>query len=416
MGASTSTNNRGVSALAASLVKIFLGIQPDTSLSFIIGSRDTKPQKIVFPDRELMIPTVNYRLSPKAPLQEHLFFILGLALLQWCIPIKSVREKLINLNQVLLEMYKADFIADIQGGDSFSDIYGLRGLILGTIPMFLALLLRKKLVLLPQTYGPYKHFLAKYLANLIIKNAYYAFSRDNDGVEYLKQIMGEQDTNSYSFCPDVAFMLDPVKPVSIRIEPQLIKTSQPIIGLNVNGLMYNGGYTRNNMFGLGVDYKKLVADIIKLFLNRNAKVLLIPHTYGNAGNVNSDPFACEDIITQLGNDSIYTLKGEYNQSEVKSIIGTCDFFIGSRMHACIAALSQGIPTIGVAYSKKFIGVFESVGAGDMVVDCRNIDAQNIIKKINDIFMERINNKKDDNKRIEIIRSTIHENFNSLLHK
>ena len=37
------------------------------------------------------------------------------------------------------------------------------------------------------------------------------------------------------------------------------------------------------------------------------------------------------------------------------------------MHACIAALSHGIPTTAVAYSKKFIGFFDSVGLGDYVM-------------------------------------------------
>ena len=61
---------------------------------------------------------------------------------------------------------------------------------------------------------------------------------------------------------------------------------------------------------------------------------------------------------------------EYDQHEIKGVIGMCDFFVGSRMHACIGALSQGIPCVGVAYSMKFRGVFESVGVADWVVDSR----------------------------------------------
>ena len=36
----------------------------------------------------------------------------------------------------------------------------------------------------------------------------------------------------------------------------------------------------------------------------------------------------------------------------------CRFFIGSRMHACIFALSSAVPTIGLAYQPKFFGLFE----------------------------------------------------------
>ncbi len=76
---------------------------------------------------------------------------------------------------------------------------------------------------------------------------------------------------------------------------------------------------------------------------------------------------------------------EYDQYEIKGVIGLCDFFIGSRMHACIAALSQRVPTIGVAYSKKFSGVFESIGLGDMVIDARFINVDQAINKILEFF-------------------------------
>ena len=48
------------------------------------------------------------------------------------------------------------------------------------------------------------------------------------------------------------------------------------------------------------------------------------------------------------------------------------------MHACIAALSQGIPAVGIAYSKKFLGVFETVGVQNMVVDARELSTDELV--------------------------------------
>jgi polysaccharide pyruvyl transferase WcaK-like protein len=47
------------------------------------------------------------------------------------------------------------------------------------------------------------------------------------------------------------------------------------------------------------------------------------------------------------------------------------------MHACIAALSQGVPTLGLAYSDKFAGVFETVGLRSCVADLRTLRAEEI---------------------------------------
>jgi polysaccharide pyruvyl transferase WcaK-like protein len=67
--------------------------------------------------------------------------------------------------------------------------------------------------------------------------------------------------------------------------------------------------------------------------------------------------------------------------EVKWLIGQCDWFCGTRMHACIAALSQGVPTLGIAYSDKTAGVFETVSMGDFVVDARQIGPDALSKRV-----------------------------------
>ena len=75
---------------------------------------------------------------------------------------------------------------------------------------------------------------------------------------------------------------------------------------------------------------------------------------------------------------MHRLRGDFDQSGVKHVIGQCDLFIGSRMHACIAALSQNVPTVGIAYSRKFAGVFETVGVADMVLEARELTQDSLI--------------------------------------
>jgi len=59
----------------------------------------------------------------------------------------------------------------IAGGDSFSDIYGLRRFIYVALPQILVLLLGKPLVLLPQTYGPLKGRCSRMIARFIFRRA-----------------------------------------------------------------------------------------------------------------------------------------------------------------------------------------------------------------------------------------------------
>jgi polysaccharide pyruvyl transferase WcaK-like protein len=156
--------------------------------------------------------------------------------------------------------------------------------------------------------------------------------------------------------------------------------------------MYHGGYTRANMFGLKLDYRRFLEDLVPALLaDESSRLLLVPHTFAAPERVESDPGASRELMAQLPaalRERVHLVTREYNQSEIKGIIGLCDFFIGSRMHACIGALSQGIPTIGVAYSRKFKGVFESIGVGDWVVHAQETEQAAALHQATRLFQRR----------------------------
>jgi colanic acid/amylovoran biosynthesis protein len=420
MGASFETGNRGVAALAASCVKNIIDKKPDCDISFLIGNRTSKFQQIKIGTQNVKIQVINYRLSPKSRIQEHLFYIVLLAFLYRIIPFISIRKNISISNPWIKALRDADFVGNIHGGDSFSDIYGIRRFIIYIIDDIIALLMGKKLVMLPQTYGPFNHFISKRIASYIMKHSYKLFSRDLQCIEFGDKML---DSNGFSpqikYCPDVAFTLDSVKLNSYQIEPPLVKLPNTlIVGLNVNGLMYNGGYNKQNMFGLKCDYKLFLVELVLRFMKETtASLLLIPHTFGLAGNINSDPDACRDLLKRFEDqfkNRIHMVSREYDQSEIKGIIGLCDFIIGSRMHACIAGLSQEVPTVGVAYSQKFQGVFESVGAGDMVIDGRFLSADEAVSRVFKCFQNRAKISSDLKNSVVDAKSQVKKTFDEIL--
>lgn len=391
MGAHIGIRNRGVSALGASVVRLLYGARPDVQIALLIVNRDSHTIKVRLDDQERELAVVNYRLSPRAKLGEQLWWIVLLALLYRCLPVEGWRRFLAASNRWVGAVARADAVLDIRGGDSFSDIYGVRGFVLGTLAVLSVIWIRGNIVLLPQTYGPYKSWLARSLARYILIRASTILSRDSAGLEVVRQLTRGRRTAT--LCPDVAFALEAVRPANPLIEPPLAaKTGRMLVGLNVNGLMFNGGYTRNNMFGLRLDYRAFLAQLLRGLLARpDIEVLLVPHTFSAPGRVESDNGACAEIASHLAPDlatRVHQVTEAYDQFHIKGVIGMCDFFIGSRMHACIAALSQGIPAIGVAYSKKFRGVFETVGAEDWIIDGRDMDADQAVQRVLELYAQR----------------------------
>lgn len=391
IGAKLNSGNMGVSALTASLISLIRSRQPDAEVTLLIGNQDSRPQCLqVASATYASVDVANYRLSPRARLPEHIFWILLLACVQRVLPGKA-REGIISSNPFLEAVHRADLIGDIRGGDSFSDIYGLGRLVIGSIPVVVAILLKKRIVQLPQTYGPFRSGLGRCIAKYILGRSQYILSRDKEGIAVVRSLIGE-GARKTEYCPDVALTLRTIMPYKAVIEPPLPEEPKClVIGLNINGLMYMGGYSRDNMFGLKMEYREFAAKVaLALLRYSDAHLLFVPHTFNVPSN---DTTACAEVIGALPEscrNRVHLVCGEYDQSEIKGIIGLCDFFVGSRMHACIAALSQGIPTAAIAYSRKFVGVFESVGMGSAVIDGRRVDADEAVRMVLSMYEGRDN--------------------------
>jgi len=188
-GCSLGTGNRGVSALTASLVKIFLEMYPNARFSLLIACTTSTPQKLKISDKNIELHVINYRLALKTKIREHLFFIFFLACLFRVIPFRSLKNRVIQTNRWLQTVMAADFIGDIRGGDSFSDIYGMRRFLLGSIPRIIPLILKKPFILLPQTYGPYNKALSRYIARYIFKKSKFIMSRDKESITTIKELL-----------------------------------------------------------------------------------------------------------------------------------------------------------------------------------------------------------------------------------
>jgi polysaccharide pyruvyl transferase WcaK-like protein len=419
LGAAFDTGNMGVSALAASFFTIVKNVKEDSEL-FLLAWRSAPGFHVLrINDFTCWVNIVNCRMSPRSDLQQHIFWILLLALAFRYIPLSWLRRRVLSASRWLRTIHEADFIGSIHGGDSFSDIYGLPRLIFGVLTDLSVLLMGKKLVLLPQTYGPYRTRVARCLARLVMKKSGAILARDAASLNTARGLLGSDfPSKPIALCPDVAFILPAVLPKPPQIEPPLPEGKAfPLIGLNVSGLLYHGGYSRNNMFGLKLDYRRLIEMTVLRFMETtSAHILLVPHTFAPAGDVESDPDACTAIQDRARADfsgRVHRVAAEYGPSELKGLISLCDFFIGSRMHACIGALSQGIATVGIAYSKKFAGVFDSVREGALVVDARALDLDTALSSVMQHFAGRQKFQEALSSRLLEIRREIPETLQSV---
>lgn len=417
LGTSLGATNMGVNALAAGTTKALLHRFHRAELFMLDYGKEKKSHVVEIDGRQVVVEVENIRFSKKVYLKNNIAMLLLLALIVRLVPFNRVRNRLITSNPSLKRLSDASIVTSIAGGDSFSDLYGMERFIYVSLPQLLALFMGKRLILLPQTIGPFKGLVARLVATYILQKAELVYSRDYQGVEDTNSLLGfGSSKDKIKFCYDVGFILDSVRPRNTDLQfYNRGETKRPVVGLNISGLLYMGGYSMKNMFGLKVDYKKFIPDLIEFVIGKNnANVILVPHVFGSKGE--SDSMVCEEVYSLLKeryDGRLLIANGEYNQSEIKYIIGLCDFFVGSRMHACIAALSQNIPTVSIAYSRKFIGVMETIGVAELVADPRTLEKEEILAVISSAFEQRTRFREHLETTMPRVKQTILNLFNEI---
>lgn len=265
------------------------------------------------------------------------------------------------------------FVLDIGGGDSFADIYGARRFWYQVLSKAVVIASGTPLILAPQTIGPFRSLWSRRVATAVMRRCALVVTRDAPSSRLVRNLDGRIPLLEAT---DVAFALNYV-PVE-RPDDGKIR-----VGVNVSGLLFAGGYSRDNDFGLLMDYREAMRTIIRRVAERPGvdvhlfSHVVIPDAY--SGVVEDDHHASMQLASEFG-DNVHVVPKYLDPSIVKGHIASMDFFCGSRMHACIAAFSAGVPTVPIAYSRKFSGVFGTIGY-DEVADPQHEDLETVVGKV-----------------------------------
>lgn len=373
LGASTDTGNLGVSALCLSILRGLAQRVPDADLTLFDNSRAIAQDAREFDGRTFRYTTSGLTDSRRIYRRDSL----------WNVRISS---RLGGAGNPVSEALRgADAVLDITGGDSFTDLYGVRRFRSGCVAKRLALEYSGGLVLMPQTYGPFLAAATRREAAEIVAAAAVVWARDAASFEVARELLGDRFDPARHRCGvDVAFRLGtsaPRTPLPGDLAAWLADgRDRPTVGLNVSGLTYVRAERAKRDYGLKSDYRAAIHGILDRLLSRtDARIVLVPHVLVPRGHFESDADACRAVLDHVGSRAAgrVLVAPDLDADEVKWVISRLDWFCGTRMHSTIAALSSGVPCAGLAYSVKTRGVFETCAQGDHVADLRSLDAAEV---------------------------------------
>jgi polysaccharide pyruvyl transferase WcaK-like protein len=381
LGAGFDTQNLGVEALAIGTIQIINTHYPDAQVELLEYGKTSQQYSIEINGCKIEINTLNIRFSNNITLKNHIIYLILCGIVVRMVP--AFRNRLRRWNPYYRAIDDCSAAFSIAGGDSFSDIYGLERYFYVTLPQLLMVIMKKPLHLLPQTFGPYRTWISRVATKYLLRKAESVHGRDQSSIARIKKLMRPK-SRDIGFCHDVAFGLRSEKMADTCCQADL--AGGPLIGFNVSGLLY---FRKANRFDLKCEYRQLVEMILDYFCGTlGRRVLLMPHVITTEEGSESDVRANAALMQRFGakyGNRLLSAEGITNAARAKAVIGRCDFFLGSRMHACIGALSQGIPAIGLAYSGKFAGLFATVGVESLALDMTQLAEAELIKRIASIY-------------------------------
>ncbi|MCW2620451.1 MAG: hypothetical protein JWL64_53 [Frankiales bacterium] len=242
---------------------------------------------------------------------------------------------------------------DIGEGDSFADIYGRRRLARVMGLRTVVQRLRIPVIMAPQTVGPFGSEVSRRWAGFALQHAQHVWTRDLESFGAVRVLAPKART---SLASDVAFRLT-YEPPPARV------AARPRIGVVPSGLLASG---KGLGLALATDYPAFIEQLVAQ-LGEAGEVHLVPHVLGRTDSHDSDVALCERLAAR--HPGTVLAPSFVTASEAKSYLAGLDVVLSSRMHACVGAISAGVPALPLAYSPKFFGLFASLGY-DAQVDLR----------------------------------------------
>jgi colanic acid/amylovoran biosynthesis protein len=220
----------------------------------------------------------------------------------------------------------------------------------------------KKIILLPQAFGPFESKQSKAAISKIIAHCDLIFARDQVSFSHLLALA--EEVNNIKLAPDFTNIVpgSTAEVLATKLNAACIIPNYRMLDKTTAEI--SGKYLP---FLLKV-YNQLVENGLEPFL-------LINET-------KDDYWVAKEIQAQVGKE--INIVEEADPVITKGLLGQCILVVGSRYHGLVSALSQGVPCLGTGWSHKYKALFNDYRCPDLLVS--PLDSSDLIhSRLNSII-------------------------------
>jgi colanic acid/amylovoran biosynthesis protein len=375
-----SIQNLGDALILHQTIDLLTDEMPNATLRMVFNDIDTA--RSAFPDHEILRSPLsfctsldenkNYQLSPKPQRAIFVVTFLIACVLNRIFGVKASLFRCAEKKRMFAAFADADMVLACGGGYIYSISptwtgEGLFGwftlMLLGCIG---AAIMKKKLILLPQSIGPLQDSIQRRAVAFVLRRAESIYVREQISHETVRTSL---QIDRAICSPDLAFGARAVADSHNRNQ------NDPQVGMTL--INWSG---QNFVFHAQQEYETAMLGFIDALTEQNYRVVLFAQCHG--------PSAAEDdrqtnlrLHARARNPHRVRVDNEYRAPDAQQMAyGQMDYFVGTRMHSVIMALNANIPAMAVGYLHKSLGMMREVGLEEYCVDIENVTMQILIQK------------------------------------
>lgn len=273
-----------------------------------------------------------------------------------------------------------------------------------TYPIFLASALKKKIFIMPNSFGPFKGPFVKQIASSALKKCTLVTSRESFSQKMVKKELGIDIDNF----PDLAFFLSKRE---LNRSALFVKYGIPeerkLVAITIRPYRFPSALEPHKAYE---SFKQEMASFIRWLYEQEFMPIIIEHTL--SVNAHENDGACIKDVTALLPSECFRLISDqsYDCYDLKFIYSCCQYIVGTRFHSVIFSFDNNVPGIAISYTgNKSTGIMHDIGLDDYVIQIDDVT----FPKLKERFEQLCKNEADVVEKIKNYRIDAEQRYTKL---
>ncbi|WP_461422936.1 polysaccharide pyruvyl transferase family protein [Ketobacter sp.] len=239
--------------------------------------------------------------------------------------------------------------------------------------IFAGLILKKKVILAPQSFGPVNSRIGRFLTRWVLSKVDVICTREAYSYDFIVNTLHLNPLKVFK-CGDSAFWSessDGVLPDDLNGELREALNNKKVLGVTFVGWNFPHNPKADELLQ---SYIKKMANIIDVLVEEYG---LFPVAFNQVDN----DIKTANLVKKCCKSSMLVDEVCREPEYLRAMISRSTIFLGTRFHSCIFAMMENVPTFAIAYLPKTKFILADLGLKKFAMDIEKMDEIYIVEQL-----------------------------------